>query len=424
LVEQMLESRQLDHGLSLDDCVITIAVLESLIFDESISLLHAAYNFNDQSATSLIDESTLHEVLRSYLIVFEMGTRGDLSDSSAHQALKHKAAATGWDGLVTFEEDMARNFVYANRHSINPFQPQKYSFQEVSQLVEQLADGYGKWQNSECRQMKEELMALAPDGSGRVPLSKFYSQPATADYQFSESAGYLRQIGALDESGSGEPRVLIANYVSGPSNCIASSTYYSVCCLSDCENLMNELEGKILAPATTVEKMLEVVANLSSPSVDAPRQISLPLQERLHTVASHHSGKIPLHGRFFAQWMHHAFPNECPNPHIAEDSAVLTPGHWTSSKATLSAQERQEYVEATHIEEVSEPYVLQWSDEEMLPLHEPGMRSNWWVSFMRTFMKLAAMIFVVVHVCTKGLQMFRQLVPNSKKTDDGFILPM
>lgn len=286
-----------------------------------------------------------------------------------------------------------------------------------------MADDYGKWQNSECRQMKQELMELAPDGSGRVPLSKFYSQPDTADYQFTESVEYLRQIGALDETNSAEPRVLIPNYVMGPSNCIATSTYYSVCCLSDCEALMNELEGTILAPAATAERLLGVVANLSSPSVDAPRQILPALEERLHTVASHHNGKVPLHGRFFAQWMHHAFPNECPNPHIAEDIAVLTPGHWKSNKATLSAEERQEFVGA-EVEEVAEPYVLQWSNEEILPLHEPSVRSNSWVSFMRAFMKLAAMVFVVIHISTKGFQMFRQIIPNSKKSDDGFVLPM
>ena len=50
-------------------------------------------------------------------------------------------------------------------------------------------------------------------------------------------------MGALDET-RGEAYVRIANYMTGPSNCIASSSYYSVCCLNECEGLMNELESK------------------------------------------------------------------------------------------------------------------------------------------------------------------------------------
>ena len=101
----------------------------------------------------------------------------------------------------------------------------RYSFGEASRVVESLAQDYGKWQNTECRQMRQELEELDPDGSGRVPLRAFYSQPETADYQFHESVDYLRQIGALDEATSS---VRIANYMVGPSNCIAKSTCYSV----------------------------------------------------------------------------------------------------------------------------------------------------------------------------------------------------
>lgn len=61
--------------------------------------------------------------------------------------------------------------------------------------------------------MKEDLLQLDADGAGRVPLSVFYSQPDTADFQFAEPAEYLRQISALDESTVGGPRVRIANYL-------------------------------------------------------------------------------------------------------------------------------------------------------------------------------------------------------------------
>ena len=42
----------------------------------------------------------------------------------------------------------------------------------------------------------------------------------------------------------------------------------------------------------------------------------------MEQVASHHGGKVPLHGRLFAQWLHHAFPRECPYPHVQLGSSL------------------------------------------------------------------------------------------------------
>merc|ERR1719491_1500138 len=101
-----------------------------------------------------------------------------------------------------------------------------------------MAVEYGKWQNTECTEMKDTLLNLqteAEQGSGLVSFDTFHSQPKHAHYTFVESADYLQQIGALDEVEEENPRVLIANYLAGSSNCIASSKYVSVCCLSECE---------------------------------------------------------------------------------------------------------------------------------------------------------------------------------------------
>merc|ERR1719469_679334 len=186
-----------------------------------------------------------------------------------------------------------------------------------------MVHGFGKWQNSDCRGIKEALMDLDPDGSGRVALGRFYSKPATGKYRFSESTEYLQQIGALDETGW-RPKVLIANYVAGPSNCIASSEYYSVCCLSDCEGLMNAVEAQIQAPTASPDQLLNLVSNLSSPSVDAPRQLQPGLVQKLHSIAARNGGAVPLHGRLFAQWLHHAFPNDCPYPSTPRSVQALS----------------------------------------------------------------------------------------------------
>merc|ERR1719461_2362317 len=86
--------------------------------------------------------------------------------------------------------------------------------------------------------------------------------------------------------------------------------------------------------------------NMSSDTINAPRQLPKALQDRLHEIASRNDGEVPLHGRLFAQWMHHAFPNECAHPEITEDAAVLTPSHWLDKTATVDKSEREKLATA------------------------------------------------------------------------------
>jgi len=436
LVEALLEARQSDRGLTLYDVVVMVAVLERLIFDESIQLLEAAYSLNYLSADGPMDEEELHEILRSYLLVFEMGMRGNLSDARKHQAIKRKLARTGssWRTVIEFEEDAVRNFGFAQQHQTNPFVAPQYTFQAASDIVEHLAQDYGKWQNADCRQMKEELIKLDVNGDGRVPLGSFYSQPNTATYQFAETQDYLRTIGALDETVSGAPRIRIANYMLGPSNCIASSSYYSVCCLSECEAIMNELEEKVRAPAASAEQLLGIVANLTSSSYapEAPRQLSEDLEGKMHAIAERHGGDVPLHGRLFAQWLHSAFPQECPYPHVHESVAVLSPGHWNSSKQiTAPKEERQRHIEQAaeavlevHRAAESQPQALEWSDDEVLPLQEPPRRRHARDAFAgaaRLAAALAALLAVIRAACS-GIRTAARAA--GKDSEKGPMLPL
>merc|ERR1719409_2138613 len=296
LVEALLESRQSDRGLALDDVVTMIAALERLIFDESMELLSTAYDVNGQSVGSTVDEDTLHEVLRSYLLIFRSSNREDLSKPEYHQKVKAALATrSSYQELSEFAGDTLMNYDFEHRGQRNPFTPQQYSFDKVSQIAETMTHGYGKWQNAECREMKSALMDLDASGTGRVPLGSFYSQPSDAVFHFSESVDYLRQTGALDETGSGGPAVLIPNYLAGPTNCIASSSYYSVCCMNECEGLMNELEHRIQAPKASPERLLGLVGNISSSTVDGPRMFPPAMKEKLHTIADQHDGEVPIH---------------------------------------------------------------------------------------------------------------------------------
>merc|ERR1719274_429688 len=175
--------------------------------------------------------------------------------------------------------------------------------------------------------MKEALVKMDPTGSGRVALGNFYGGTSGGTWHFSESVDMLRQLGALDETARGGPRVLIANYMAQPANCIATSAYYSVCCLNECEAIMNEIEHAVKAPAASAERLLGIVGNISSATVDAPRSFPQALERKLHQVATSQGGDVALHGRLFSQWLHFAFPNECAYPHT-EEAGTLAASEW------------------------------------------------------------------------------------------------
>jgi hypothetical protein len=362
LVQGLLEAKHQDHGLSFADIVAMVSVLEQLIIEESSTLLEAAYRLNGKSVAVPLDSQTLHKILKSYLVLFGKGAKADLYDAANHQAMLERRSRTE---VEDFASNAVLNFDYVQRYNINPFVPRQYSFALASEIVTDLAQRYGKWQNAQCNDMKAHLAELDPESSGRVPLGLLYAQPASAAYRFSESSDYLRKIGALDETSS-TPKVLITNYILGPSNCIASSSYYSVCCLNQCDNIMDEIEHKVLAPTASPDRLLSFVHDITH-----GQAFPKGLAEKLHNIAERHGGEVPLHGRLFAQWLHFAFPHECPFPSIVESADMLAKSQWNRTQYSASSDERLNHVLSVDDSALaSEDIEVDkfWIDHEVLPV--------------------------------------------------------
>lgn len=416
LVEGLLEARQANRGLALSDVIAMIGALEQLMFDESVTLLEAAYHLNGLAVDEEISQVTLHRVLQSYIVLFDQGSQANFDDADLHQSMLSGRRAE----IDEFEHDIVLNWEYARRGTVNPFVPRKYSFQHAIEVMEHVAADYGKWQNDECRGMKSHLSELDAEGNGRVPLGIFYAQPEGA-YQFSESSDYLRQIGALDESSSSKPQVLIANYLAGPSNCIASSSYYSVCCLSECDHIFNEFEHHILAPAASPEKLLGLAQNMSDAAL-------LPgLSEKLYAIAAQNGGEVPLHGRLFAQWLHFAFPYECPFPSVLESAAALTASQWLGADKTVvaSAEEKEQHLTSPHPLTGSTFSIdEQWSEYEVLPVHESTSEQVIsGVGLVRMVVQIAAILVAFRSACAAWRSVASSSSAAGKKNDD-FLLPL
>jgi len=400
VVNALLETGKSQLGLAFSDVVSVVAAVERLVLDESMALLRAAYTLNNKVTDELLDERALLDVLESYLIVFEQGAKANLSAVESHQKTKKLMAERGgsWADLSEFVQDAQLNYVFSHIDELNPFVPRRYSFRASSQIVEDLAMSYGQWQDAECRHMKSELSKLDPDNTGRIPLSTFYSQPKNAVYQFVESVEYLREVGAIEELSVGGPSVRIANYILSPTNCIATSSFFSVCCLSDCGQLMGEVEHIVQAPTASPQILLGIVGNLSLVNYDGEQVVTSELKAKLHTVAAHHAGTVPLHGRLFAQWMHFAFPLECPYPHVLQDSMILSPASLGSKNSYTSTEEqRQKFIEekANFSDAEINTLEVHWTDDEVMPLQEPQQARSFFGSVVRGVVQLMMMALVL-----------------------------
>jgi len=261
---------------------------------------------------------------------------------------------------------------------------------------------FGRWHDSLCTAMKKRLVSLEDtSSSGRVSLFNFYGGESPGeDWQFSESVDYLRQLGALDESDPRRLRVIVPNYLSGPNNCVEASPVHTCCCKDECGELVAEVERGIAAPTGAPGAIAELVSQISSDTVDAPRKLTVELMGKLEAVASRHGGRVPLHGRLFAQWMHHAFPNECPHPHLSGTTAPKTTAAYQRSGAneTVSDEERAQVV-AAHVplqkSAEGEAEGLLWSDEEeLLSYDDPDLQAPWAVGSFRWFATLASLLLL------------------------------
>jgi hypothetical protein len=195
------------------------------------------------------------------------------------------------------------------------------SFAMISSTVREIVDTFGKFHGKQCQGLKESLQGLERKGSsGCVRLPDFYEKGLKADsnWLMVESPEYLRHIGVLDETNSKNPRLLSANYINSPTNCLQPNGYYLVCCHNECDDILGMLEKSLAKPSASPD---EILAALATNNLDTPwkrgGKVAPAIRFRLEEVAEFNGGRVPLHGRLFAQWLHHVFPRECPYPHLS-----------------------------------------------------------------------------------------------------------
>jgi len=164
---------------------------------------------------------------------------------------------------------------------------------------------------------------------------------------------------------------MVANYIYGPTHCLANGAHFSVCCISTCESLMTHLEKSLQAPSVKPERIIEVV-NSSIPFHEVVL-ISDTLASKLYGIAERNQGEVPIYGRLFSQWMHFAFPSECPYPQIVTNSSQLAPSAWEIGDNLLEsdAVKKEAQTSGTHGLSAEDVIEHMWDDLEIFAVPIP-----------------------------------------------------
>jgi len=324
--------------------------------------------------TAVLDHQDLFNVIESYMVRWMVG-----DDDKTHAYLMRNRTLLGqvlphWNAISNFANGMIKSMEYSRQRSAEPghglvAMTQKYSFDDAHEAVGKITKSFASFWETECQTIKASLLAFDKSGTGRVRLSDFYGANSDGEWRFGESEEYLRELGALDESSPWlGKQVIVPNYIQGASNCIVSTPYYFVCCVNECESVLNEIEETTGAPIGEPDEILRVLATLTNFD-DEPLKLAGALTTQLQRIADTHGGKVPLHGRLFAQWLHYVFPRECPFPHKSGTSTFSAPlefgeNYLASTQDVAShAASRDSSVRS---EQEEAQWMSQWSEEEEL----------------------------------------------------------
>jgi len=400
-VESVLQSKhKLERGFTLSDATHVVATIERLIYDFEGSVLEKVYRKQHQPMTRSLSSQGVEQLLESYMVHWLLGEDEEgISLLLGNRSLL-ESAVPHWDQVAAFTKGQIRDLDYKRQHlpgaalataSARPGHNAlvaRYSFEDVHGLVGGITRSFASFWESECVSMKSTLVAMDTHSTGRVPLSKFYSSALDTEWRFGESESYLRDLGALDETSWRGKQVVIPNYIQAASNCIVSSQHYLVCCANDCEGLLEEIENKVGAPTAEPGEILAIVANMSSQTTlddDFRPHLEGSLTKQLEQIAVAHGGKVPLHGRLFAQWLHYIFPRECPFPHKTGVVAALTPSEFGEAYAA-SDEEMKKHASEVNASDIPAAFrreelqwMSQWSSEEELiaDYAASGLRAPW-----------------------------------------------
>merc|ERR1719498_892349 len=195
-IQDLFEQRLGGRGFGLHELGVLAATIEHLVHSEAIKRLGQAFKVHDYLPTSLMNEREADEILDTYMTAYILGE--DLSNMSSHDAIELKKEMPdiymAWNDTQEFVRGTRANCTKSDG-SAEQRASGEFDFALVARVAERVGENFGSFQDQECRQIKESLVAMEQSGTGRVLLSDFYKPALGGNWQFQETASYLRKLG-------------------------------------------------------------------------------------------------------------------------------------------------------------------------------------------------------------------------------------
>lgn len=384
-LQDIIEKGRGEMGIDLNSLIAFASTLEDFIATESDGRLKMAFEVHGIALDADVDHTILTSLLRSYMVSYMMAGNLTVTDLEDFEDFKVEFAETDTDWPKTAE--WLQSFEAENLE-VNQLQGLHF-FKSLQKLVHKLGQQHHSFFNKDCQTLKASFGEMELFKPGRVRLSSFYQMGKIGRWDFEEKSDYLRTLGALDDSNPQDIQIITPNYVMSRVNCMEPSDFYVMCCRNECEDLMSHIEDKVGSSWADPQQLAVLVSELPSDTVAAPRTLSPTLLQRLDSVAANNGGKVPIHGRLFAQWMHHAYPRECPFPHAAGTTSPLTPNEWMletgQSNSSVSREELDALLanndQVNSSNENAHGADLPWSEDEELIVvygasHDTGRQTS------------------------------------------------
>jgi len=383
LAQLIVNGPHAETGFSIGDASAMVNALEQLIFTSERALLEKVFREQGHDVHQPLQRSDLEALMTNFMVYWLFGD----DEAGAKQVLRQPDMLPDliphWDLVESMALGSVKALEYLRTKSLRPGSGRlvlhgQFTFEDALAVTGDISRGFAFFWDAQCQKIKEPLVAKDKSTTGRVRLVDFYgASDSDGEWRFGESEAYLRELGALDESSSWEGKqVIIPNYLQAASNCVATRPHYLVCCVNECEDILGQLEASLRAPVAEPEDVLRALQGITNGD-DEPARTNRDMKRQLQSIASANGNKVPLHGRLFAQWLHHAFPRECPFPHKAGVAAAVTPSqfgdNFAVSKAEVNKHMADEVIRksleasgARNMSASTELWMPQWSEEEEL----------------------------------------------------------
>mmetsp|Transcript_70516 Transcript_70516/g.153162 ORF Transcript_70516/g.153162 Transcript_70516/m.153162 type:complete len:582 (+) Transcript_70516:93-1838(+) len=391
-VQELLDGENLVDGYAMEDAVAMVVVIEHFISNSGREILDHVYA--KRKVEARVSQETLAPVVENFMIRWMLSSSPNVMRTMENEAERRMSTFEEWAAIVGHISGAIQRFEHAGDASgrsgpgkWNPMD-RRFSFEDTHAVVDGMVKSFGDFWNPVCSSVKEKLKEMDSGSTGRVSLSKFHKSAFGGEWRFGESTDYLRTLGALDESSAWHgPRVIIPNYLQSASNCIVSTSSYRVCCKNECEDYMDALEAAVGGPLAEPEHLLALVGEFAAEN-DEGGQLPSSLRSQLMNIAEANNGRVPLHGRLFAQWLHYAFPYECPFPHVVGTVESVTPEEFgtrsLASRAELQINLKSEIPAEAALKNLSlvngtgdADWMTWWSHEEELLSERLHLTAPW-----------------------------------------------